>query len=219
MDANPELPWSRVAAFVRQHTHDVRNHLNSLELEASLIADIVTDPEALESLSRIRTQIRTLAADLRALSGKFQDPKVSTAPIAASDLFEIWKEQWSGMEERPQMEWKSDLGDEMINVDASSVAAIFAELLRNAKAFGTGETLVASAKVDGSNVVFELHEPKRDAIDTETWGKSPLHSTRRHNFGLGLWEIDRAVQANGGRISRSFAPKNRSLVTSVAFPT
>src|SRR5215204_4299033 len=114
MDANPDLPWSRVAGFIRQHTHDVRNHLNSLELEASLMTDLISDPEAVECLARIRSQIRTLAANLRALSGKFQEPKIMAGPIAATDVFEIWKEQWSAMPDRPQIEWKSDLGDQML---------------------------------------------------------------------------------------------------------
>ena len=29
----PQIPWARIVAFVRQHTHDVRNGLNCLDLE------------------------------------------------------------------------------------------------------------------------------------------------------------------------------------------
>ena len=38
MDDEVLIPYPRVAAFVRQHTHDVRNFLNGLDLEASLAA-------------------------------------------------------------------------------------------------------------------------------------------------------------------------------------
>ena len=217
MDANPDLPWSRVAAFIRQHTHDVRNHLNSLELESSLMTDLISDPEAAECLGRIRSQIRTLATNLRALSGKFQEPKVATAPIAASDVFEIWKEQWSALPDRPQMEWKNDLGNQMLEVDAGSIAAVFTELLTNAKIFGTGETLVALARADKSNVIFELREPKREALDPTGWGMTPLSSTRRHGYGLGLWEVERAVRANHGQINRCYSPEDRCLSTTLSF--
>jgi signal transduction histidine kinase len=218
MDANPDLPWSRVAAFIRQHTHDVRNHLNALELEASLMGDFVQDPEAVECLGRIRSQLRGLAANLRALSGKFQDPKVAAGPIAASELFEIWKEQWSALEERPQVEWKNELDAQSVEVDAASIAAVFSELLNNAKAFGTGETLVALARAEGGQAVFELREPKREVVEPATWGRSPLASTRRHGYGLGLWEADRVVKANGGSVSRCYDPGQRCLVTTIVFP-
>jgi K+-sensing histidine kinase KdpD len=219
MDSNPDLPWSRVSAFVRQHTHDVRNHLNSLELEASLMTDLISDPEAVECLGRIRAQIRTLAANLRALSGKFQEPKVMPGPIAASDLLEIWKEQWSAMPERPQIEWKNELGNQTVTVDAGVVASIFTELLNNAKTFGTGETLVASAMPQGHQVVFELREPKREPVNTTGWGISPFASTRRQGYGLGLWEVERGVRANQGEIRRRYLPEDRALVTTLSFPT
>jgi hypothetical protein len=219
MDVNPDLPWSRVAAFIRQHTHDVRNHLNALELEASLMADLVQDPEAVECLGRIRSQLRTLAANLRSLSSKFQDPKVLPGPISASELFDIWKEQWAALEERPQMEWKNELEAQSIDVDAGAVAGVFAELLNNAKAFGTRETLTAIARADGQNVVFELHEPKREPVDPAQWGNTPLVSTRRHGYGLGLWGADRAINANGGKVSRCYDTSHRCLVTSLVFPT
>jgi signal transduction histidine kinase len=217
MDANPDLPWSRVAAFIRQHTHDVRNHLNSLELEASLMTDLISDPEAVECLGRIRAQIRTLASNLRALSVKFQEPKVLVSPIAASDIFEIWKEQWSALSERPQIEWKNDLGGQMLTVDCASLASVFTELLHNAKAFGTGDTLTASAFSDGLDVIFELREPKRDPVDPKEWGTTPFSSTRRQGYGLGLWEADRAVRANNGRVKRRYLPDERALVTTLSF--
>ena len=181
------------------------------------MTDLVSDPEAVECLGRIRSQIRTLATNLRALSGKFQEPKVATAPIAAADVFEIWKEQWSGLPDRPQIEWKKDLGNKTLELDAASIAAVFTELLTNAKFFGTGETLVALAKANGSSIIFELREPKREPVDPTGWGITPLSSTRRHGYGLGLWEVERAVRANHGQIKRCYSPEDRCLITTLSF--
>ena len=183
------------------------------------MADLISDPEAVECLGRIRSQIRTLANNLRSLSAKFQEPKVLTGPVPASDLFEIWKEQWSSMPERPQIEWKSDLGNETVEVDAAGVASIFTELLSNAKSFGTGETLVASASIERGKVLFQLREPKREPVDPKAWGSSPLASTRRSGYGLGLWEAERAARANGAEIRREYLPADRVLTTTVAIPT
>jgi hypothetical protein len=107
----------------------------------------------------------------------------------------------------------------MLTLDAAVIAGVFTELLFNAKHFGTGETLVALAKPGKDQVAFELREPKREAIDTTGWGSTPLVSTRRHGYGLGLWDMDRAVRANHGQISRCYLPQERCLLTTLCFPT
>src|SRR5687767_3011033 len=93
MDSAPLVPWPRVTAFVRQHTHDVRNHLNGIDLEAALLRELITDPEALEGVARLRQQVRDTAAGLRALSNRLADPVPRPSAISATELFEIWQEQ------------------------------------------------------------------------------------------------------------------------------
>ena len=39
------MPFDRVAGLVRHLTHDIRNGLNTLDLQASFLQEIVTDPE------------------------------------------------------------------------------------------------------------------------------------------------------------------------------
>lgn len=219
MHSTPDIPWPRVATFVRQHTHDVRNGLNSLELEASLLADIVTDPEAMDSLSRMRIQIRQLAADLRVLSAKFQDQKPSITPISATEMLEIWKEQLASLPAKPEVEWRSQVNGETISADIGQVAAVLRELLSNAQAFGVGAKITASVSSDGENVIFELVEPKDTPLQPESWDQAPLSSTRRHGYGLGLWEVRRVIEANGGTIRRKYLPEKKQLVTTLTFPT
>ena len=37
----PSIPWSRVTKFIRQLNHDVRNHLNAIELQSAFVGEIV----------------------------------------------------------------------------------------------------------------------------------------------------------------------------------
>src|SRR5262245_34928284 len=122
MHSVQDLPWSRVATFVRQHTHDVRNDLNSLDLEGALLAEMVTDEEAKESITRMRKQIRQAATKLKALSAKFGDPRPMTSSILAQDLFEIWQEQSRSLERPLQLDWASKLSGQSLSVDAALIA-------------------------------------------------------------------------------------------------
>jgi signal transduction histidine kinase len=212
-----QIPLTRLAAFLRQHTHDVRNALNSLELETALLQELVRDAEGLACVDRIRSQVRTFGGQMRSLSALFQEPQPDAAPIAASELFLIWKDQQAGLKHPLEVEWQGSLGAEKVNVDTTMMSAVFRELLANAAAFGTGGKVTASAQREGGDVVFALREPKTAVLDTSRWGE-PLVTTRRGGYGLGLWSAQRLLTANRARITQQQTPGDLALVTRISVP-
>lgn len=217
MLSDPEIPAARVAHFIRQHTHDVRNGLNGLDLEAALLQDIVTEEEGRESVARLRQQLRAVAAQLRTLAARFHDPQPHLAPLAARELLLIWREQNTSLPASLEIVWEDQVGDELLRVDAGLMAEIFRELLGNAVAFPATGPLTASARSEGGGVIFELREPKSAPVDVTGWGEAPFSSTRRGGYGLGLWTVRRLAAANGAQITREFLPAGM-LVTRVRFP-
>jgi len=72
MNASTDLPpgtpdYDQLRKMVREHVHDARNIINCLSLETALHLDTLTDPEAVESATRISTQLD----ELEVLVGKF----------------------------------------------------------------------------------------------------------------------------------------------------
>ncbi len=218
MDTQPELSWHRVAAFVRQHTHDVRNHLNGLDLEGALLNELVTDEEAKASIGRLRHQIRRLAAELRATSAKFADPQSANTEVAVRELVLIWKDQMAALNPPPPVEWHESVGDTRLSGDIEAIAGAFRELLSNAAAFGTGAPLRAEAEAREGRVAFVLTEPKDAPLDPANWGRVPFVTTRRGGYGLGLWKMDRDVAACGGEVHRHYNPEAMTLTTTLSFP-
>ena len=218
MDPTPDLSLAQLTKFLRQHMHDVCNDLNGLDLETVLLTDFAPASEARESIARIRAQIRRLAGDLRAVSAKFAEPNPIRAPYAASELFLIWQDQLATIVPEPTVRWSDALGTEQVNVDASALAVVFRELLTNAQAFGTGETLLATAQMEDGHVAFDLREPKDTPLDPATWGSAPFASVRHSHYGLGLWAAQRTITANGGEVRRHFAQDAMELITTLVFP-
>jgi hypothetical protein len=218
-DMNPTPDWSlpHLAKFLQQHTHDVCNDLNSLDLEAALLAEIVPGGEAGESVARIRGQIRRLAADLRRLTANFTEPQPTRALYAASELFLIWQDQLVALDPMPAVQWSDMLGTEQVLVDATALANVFRELLANAQAFGTGTPVLAAARVENARVVFELREPKDARVDPAGWGGAPLAAIRPRHYGLGLWKAHRTIAANGGELRRRFTQDSMELITTLLF--
>ncbi len=216
MKSDPDISWPRLAAFMRQHTHDVRNGLNCLDLEAALLQEIVSDEEGRASVGRVRQQVRELAERLRTLSAFFQEPQPCRGPLAASELLLIWREQHESLPEPPAVEWLSDIGLEMVNVDAAMLAQALRELLLNARTFCERAPATASVRREGDHVVFELREPKSQPIDCESWSRSVFASTKRGGYGLGLCAVKRLVEANGGTFTQQ--GDKGALLTRVALP-
>lgn len=216
MDSGPdvEIPWKRIAAFVRQHTHDVRNGLNSLDLETTFLNELVTEEEATASVGRLRKQLRSLALQLRSLSALFQEPQPVAAPIAARVLLQIWQEKHAALQDLLEVRWVDELGAERVSVDVEMMARVFHELLTNAAEFSTDGPVTITARAKGGEVIFELREPKKETLDTSTWGQ-PFFSTRRGGYGLGLWSARRLLQANGAPLVQRHVPEDGCLMTQI----
>lgn len=217
MEAEPPIPWSRFVAFIRQHTHDVRNGLNSLDLEISLMRELVTGSEAEQCAERVRKQTRSVAEQMRTLSAQFQEPQPVAAPIAARELLLIWREQNAALPNAPEVEWVNKVGDEKVSVDAGLIAAVFRELSSNAAAFSQGTPASITARREEGAVVFELCEPKTAPVDLSHWGE-PFSTTRRHGYGLGLWNAHRLVKASGGALKQEFSAGESVLRTRITIP-
>lgn len=220
MDCAPLVPWSRVTAFVRQHTHDVRNHLNGIDLEAALLRELITDPEALEGVARLRQQVRDTAAGLRALSNRLADPVPRPGAITAAELFEIWQEQCATIRDPPcAVHWESKLNGHNLHLDAALVSAALLELVQNAFHFHEAPRAIACSGGEREAAVeFVVREGKSTPPDFSRWGQAPLESTRRGAMGLGLWTVQRVISATGGQIERQFDNQEGALVTVVRLP-
>lgn len=214
MDAEPEIPRARFAAFLRQHTHDVRNALDSLELETALLKEIAPEGEVQKGVERVRRQLRALREQVRSLSAMFHEPQPVAAPIAARELFLIWEEQQGKSEKPSEMKWVDELGAEQVVVDVGMMVKVFRELLTNAAAFSDGDPMTASARRESDAVVFELREPKSGAVDVAGWG-GPFTMSRRRGYGMGLWSIGRLLQANHARIVQRYEPAERALISRI----
>ena len=88
---------ARVVKIIRSHVHDVRNHINSLDLETMLLGELISDPEALGSLARMRSQLAQLEATMKGLVYRFAEPQ--PIEVTADALLQLWKRQVAPLED------------------------------------------------------------------------------------------------------------------------
>jgi signal transduction histidine kinase len=212
-----QIPCERVAGFIRQHAHDVRNDLNGIDLESALLLELVPEGEARSGVDRIRKQVRSLAQKFRALSARFHIGQPISGPMPASALLSIWRERHGALPNPPEVTWQDNSKNAQVSADVEMLAEVFQELLNNAITFEGAGPLVISAKVDEDLVTFELREPKKSSVDPLSWG-APFFSTRRGSYGLGLWTARRMVEANKGTFVQRYVPEDSALLTQIILP-
>ena len=228
-DAAPEnrpppldVPWSEIVRFVRQLSHDLRNHLNAAELTAAYINEMVTEDEIKAEIKRLRETIATAANALQKLSAAMGQPRVTPISYRATEFMEDVRKKVAS--EFPQqscdIRWEIDPTEAVLEIDPQLLQQALIELFRNAFRHDRGEgPLIAAGKIDNRRFVFSLREPKRSfELPTEDWGRQPLQRVSPGHYGLGLSRARAIIEAHGGDFHARYEPGESVLVTTIALP-
>jgi len=216
------VAWSDVVHFIRQLSHDLRNHLNAIELQSAYISELERDDEIKGEIKRLREMISGLTSTLQSLSNAVSAVKPNLISYPATDFMEDLREKinrdFAG--ETAEINWNVQLGDAMLSVDPQLLQETFIELFANAFRHDRGKgVLVATAKIDNNRFLFALEEPKgRFDLPTGNWGREPLRKISQGHYGLGLNRVRAIVEAHGGELYAQHDPEHSTLITRLSLP-
>ena len=161
--------------------HDLRSHLNGIEMETLLLEPLVSDPKGLMALERIRKELAMMEAAVRSLSIRRAVAQRSTVSVV--EVFQSWKSR-SGSTGSELITWRCDIGSELIHVDMRMIADALCELLRQ-----NGERPIeARGSIDGAGVIFEVRRQSGNEGGAFTQALEPT-----------LPAFSEVIAANGGR--------------------
>lgn len=222
MQTEPNISWPKFTKFVGQLTHDLRNHLNAVELQTAFLGEIVAEAEALGEIKRLRGMTGEMSAHLQRLAASLARIQPTPMRYLAREFVEDLEAKLSleEPEEAAVVEWKNSLGEEALEIDPHLLQKAFLELFSNAFAHGRGEgAMVFESRPAGELIEFILREPKtKFEGTTEDWGERPLGKSRRGHYGLGLFRARRIFEAHHGTLQAEFDPSASILITTVALP-
>jgi cell division septum initiation protein DivIVA len=92
----PNVAWGDVVLFIRQFTHDLRNHLNAIELQSAYISELERDDELKSEIKRLREMISGLTSALQSISKAVSDIQPNLISYRASDFAEDLRKNFSG---------------------------------------------------------------------------------------------------------------------------
>jgi len=216
------VAWSDIVRFIRQLSHDLRNHLNAIELQSAYISELEREDELKSEVKRLREMVSRLTSALQSISKAVSGVKPNLIPYRAADLLEDLRKKidhdFSG--EGAAITWNIQDGDAMLNVDPQLLQEAFTELFTNAFRHNRDKnTLIAIARMDKNRLLFTLQEPKSGFdLPTESWGREPLRKVSQGHYGLGLNRVRAIVEVHGGEINAHYDPNASALITTLALP-
>src|SRR5260370_9323954 len=89
------VSWTDIVRFVRQLSHDLRNHVNGAELQGVYISELAGDGELKAEIKRLRATIARLGAILQKLSADLGQIKPSFMPYRAADFAEDVRQKFA----------------------------------------------------------------------------------------------------------------------------
>lgn len=217
-----DVAWSDVVRFIRQLSHDLRNHLNAIELQSAYISELAGESELKDEIKRLRGMISGLTSALQSLSKAISDVKPNLIPYRATDFAEDLRKKidhdFSG--ESAAITWNLQVEDAMLDVDPQLLQEALNELFTNVFRHTPGKAnVVVTVKVENGQFLFIMEEPKASLEGTaDNWGCEPLRKVSPNHYGLGLHRVRAIIEAHGGKIHAHYDPNASKLMTTVALP-
>ena len=215
------VPMADVVRFVRQLSHDLRNHLNAAELQSAYLKEIAEDGEVKEEIQRLRSMLTEMGTTLQRLTASLAPAKLTEMPYQAAAFLEDLQQKIASLypEKNGEITWEVDVGSSVINIDPQILQQAMLELIINAFQHerGTGEIRV-NATANGEFCVA-ITEPKAAfAGSTENWGREPFRKVKHGHYSLGLHRARNIIEAHGGRLEAQHEGSSSSLITTVVLP-
>ncbi len=210
-----------VGQMLAQITHEVRNPLNALSLNAELLADELPDEREGDEAREILSMIRGEVARLTDVTGHYlQLARRPPARPAPTDVPAVLEEVVRLLE--PEIEQVgADLSLVVATavpiqaVDGNQLRQAVLNVVRNAVEAGA-RTLALSVGVDEDEVQVALQDDGPGMTASESArATDPFYSTKASGTGLGLAIVRQILEDHGGRVDLVSAPGQGTQVVLV----
>jgi signal transduction histidine kinase len=218
----PQVPFERVVSMVRHLTHDARNGLNSVDLQAAYVAELVTGEEAVEEVRRLRSMIAGTSKLFQSLSNRFWVASPQLVTYSARIFMQDFRDRLRRLlpDKESDIVWTEDLSEDSIRVDVEMFFSALSEFFKNAFDFReNGRTIHAHVGTKDGRFVLELREGKLTLPQSvDLWGAEPLLTTRRAGYGLGLYYARQVLALHGAELHFAHDPAAGELITRIKLP-
>jgi len=217
-----QVPLSNVARFVRQLSHDLRNHLNAAELQSAFINELAEDGELKTEIKRLRGMLSETGTSLQRVTAALAPIRLTEMSYEASAFLQDLEQKLTAQfpEKSSTVHWQTNVGSAALQIDPQILQGAFLEFFANAFQHDSNAGRIsADAEIKDGEFAFTLREPKETMNNsTAQWGREPFGKLSQGHYGLGLYRARNIIEAHRGRLDVHHDQPSSSLVTTVRLP-
>lgn len=147
-------PLCDVAVITKRHVHDVRNALNGIELELTLLEGTAKDADSCEAVSRLRNAVSETGRLMQRMASRHATQAMS--PVAALQIAEQWRMDARHVVPDAPLEWNIRLTTESVCVEPGLIRSLLADMLQTAVSMGGRKMLHITCSGEAERVVFDI---------------------------------------------------------------
>lgn len=150
----PLYPLSDVATITKRHVHDVRNALNGMELELTLLEGSARDGDTREAINRLRQAVSETGRLMQRMASRYATQDAST--VSALQISEQWRIDARYVVPEAPLEWKIDLSTESVCVEPGLIRSLLCDMLQTAVSIAGRKMLHVTCRSEGGRLAFEI---------------------------------------------------------------
>ncbi len=143
-----------IAVLVKRQSHDVRNILNGMELEMTLLEENNPTPATREVIERLRDASEELNRLVQGLLAAYSLESPTSLP--AIQVAELWQADARRTASGVAVNWTMRLGSESVSGEAGLLRCVLKEVLALAIRFAGKRSLQIDCRCEGGRVIFEI---------------------------------------------------------------
>ena len=147
-------PLSDIAVVVKHHTHEVRNALNGMELNLTLLEEAATTPTLQEAVKRLREAGAEIGRLTQGLFSKFGAEAPSVIPLV--QIVERWSADARHVTSAVPLQWSVQLTDELVCADMGLVRGLLKDALEISVRISRKRPLQINCHCEAGFAVFEV---------------------------------------------------------------
>jgi hypothetical protein len=152
--ASAFLTAETLGFLVKRHTHDLRNSLNGIEMELTLMLETEARLGREQSIRRVRREMSVAQAGLRSFSAKcLLEPR---APTCIADVAEQWMADARTLLPEAAIIWEIHPGSGRILVERQLLRGLLSDWLTGTVRGRSAVPIHASCRVGGDEVTFAV---------------------------------------------------------------
>ena len=164
-----------IAVLIKRHSHDVRNVLNGMELELTLLEETNASPAARDAIERLRDAGTELGRLVRDLSAAYSLEPAASLP--AIQIAELWQADAHRIASGTTLNWTMRLASENVSAEAGLLRCILKEMVTAAIRLAGKRPLQIDCRCEDGRVVFEITTSKGQAGASVVEGQQSYWAT------------------------------------------